>query len=291
VIYDRISACDKIESTLDTLRGFNCKHLTIGALLRLSLDTILPSDLDKVLYLDSDTLVLSSLRELWNKLPYEDYAIVGSCPHPSDRELLEKALREQKLNPKGRFPCRINSGVLLLDLRRIREENLLSQSISWLREHNGLARFPDQDAINAAFRGRILMCETRYGTYSRNEAEWSAYDKSEKERDIHDPTKSTIPDIPYAVILHFVCPYKPWNQKLRRIAEVLHLSVMEYIALKPPTTWHRFLQESPWKKPKYSLFLDFFIFPGERYFFFFPVVLYVIFSSVLRIFSLKFLRR
>jgi lipopolysaccharide biosynthesis glycosyltransferase len=44
---------------------------------RLVLDKILPETIHKVIYLDGDILVLDSLKDLWQKLPKENYAIAG----------------------------------------------------------------------------------------------------------------------------------------------------------------------------------------------------------------------
>jgi lipopolysaccharide biosynthesis glycosyltransferase len=41
------------------------------------LDKIEPENLHKILYLDGDILVFSSLKDLWNKLPLEGDAIAG----------------------------------------------------------------------------------------------------------------------------------------------------------------------------------------------------------------------
>jgi len=47
---------------------------------RLVLDNILPQELSKVIYLDSDVLVFDSLKNLWQKLPKTSYAVGGiSC--------------------------------------------------------------------------------------------------------------------------------------------------------------------------------------------------------------------
>ncbi|MDR0444814.1 MAG: hypothetical protein LBG98_00795 [Puniceicoccales bacterium] len=44
---------------------------------RLVLDKVLPETIHKVIYLDGDTLVFDSLKDLWQKLPRENYAIAG----------------------------------------------------------------------------------------------------------------------------------------------------------------------------------------------------------------------
>ena len=54
-------------------------------LARLLLDKLLPSDLDKILYLDGDTLVLDDLSDLWN-MDLLEKSIGLSLDHKSRRQ-------------------------------------------------------------------------------------------------------------------------------------------------------------------------------------------------------------
>jgi lipopolysaccharide biosynthesis glycosyltransferase len=137
---------------------------------RLVLDKILPNALDKVIYLDGDLLVLGSLKDLWNKLPNENYAIAGipeSCLdlHRSDRQSPQEKehisdLQQQSGDFSIPIGSYINSGVLVLNLNIIRQDNLFPETIKWLMVHS--PKRPDQDAINFQLRGRILRCEGKW---------------------------------------------------------------------------------------------------------------------------------
>ena len=115
------------------------------------------TDIDKILYLDSDILVCRDLTELFDT-DLNDYVLGGvrdMAPvndrfHPQG--IIVKKFAEKYLN-NGPY---INSGVLLLNLEKMREnENLLFETKIPLF-------YPDQDLINAAFVGKIKILPLKY---------------------------------------------------------------------------------------------------------------------------------
>ena len=82
---------------------------------RLLVDKLLPDDIDRILYLDGDTLVLGSLESLW-KLDMGNRSI-GMGP-----ESTVDAARRGFLGLDKQMYC--NAGVLLIDLQRWRERKL-----------------------------------------------------------------------------------------------------------------------------------------------------------------------
>lgn len=107
---------------------------------------------DKILYLDVDTLVVENIQELWD-LDLEDNVIAG---------VHEPGEWNKYLNTYGLDDTYINSGVLLMDLKKIREEKL-DDSMIYLLNHNKYA-FPDQDVINLVCRNRIHHLSNIYNS-------------------------------------------------------------------------------------------------------------------------------
>lgn len=107
---------------------------------------------DKILYLDVDTLVDDNIQELW-ELDLEDNAIAG---------VHEPGEWNKYLNTYGLDDTYINSGVLLMDLKKIREEKL-DDSMIYLLNNNKYA-FPDQDVINLVCRNRIYQLSNIYNS-------------------------------------------------------------------------------------------------------------------------------
>lgn len=114
-------------------------------------------DIDRLLYLDSDTLICRDLTELFN-------TDLGDCALGAVRDL---APTNDKYHIQGRYVKDFsekylnngeyyNSGVLLMDLKKMEEcEKLLLTSTVPLF-------YPDQDLINAALQEKIKSLPLKY---------------------------------------------------------------------------------------------------------------------------------
>ena len=92
---------------------------------------------DKVLYLDTDAIVRKDISHLWD-FEINDYYVIGVKDYGvmADDYL-------QSLNLSGKY---INSGVVLFNLKKIREDNLIPKWFDLI--NNKKLRYPDQDAMN-----------------------------------------------------------------------------------------------------------------------------------------------
>ncbi len=123
---------------------------------RLFVHRIFP-ELDKVLYLDSDTLVRDDLTELY-ETDISNYAFGAVCdlaPVRVSESLSGKYVQEftDKYLHAGMY---VNSGVLLINVANVKqyEQEMLNADIS--------LKYPDQDIINYVFDGKILRLPLRY---------------------------------------------------------------------------------------------------------------------------------
>ena len=107
---------------------------------------------DKILYLDSDTLVVDSIEDLWNTT-FDDDVLVG---------IHEPGSWSNHLQTYDMDDTYINSGVLLMNLKAIREEKLDDSMIYLL--NNNFYYFPDQDVINLVCRNRIKYVSNIYNS-------------------------------------------------------------------------------------------------------------------------------
>lgn len=107
---------------------------------------------DKILYVDADAIVIDDITELWNT-ELDDNVLAG---------IHEGGEWNKYLNTYGLDDTYINSGVLLMDLKKIREEKL-DDSMLYLLNHNWYA-FPDQDVINLVCRNRIKHMSNIYNS-------------------------------------------------------------------------------------------------------------------------------
>lgn len=115
--------------------------------LRFLLPELLP-DVDRVLYLDADTLIVASLEPLFS-LPLGE-APIGAVANVVDRGMWQH-VRALGIDDPTQF---FNSGVLLMDLAAMRAEESAGTLLQVAVERGHELRWPDQDALNIVFAGR-----------------------------------------------------------------------------------------------------------------------------------------
>ena len=115
---------------------------------------------DKVLYLDCDILVRGSLAKLWNE-NVDDYYLAGVRDYNAIlRDNL--ATRFEGMDPRGY----VNSGVLLINNKKWREEKLFHTLLDYSVKNASLLKCPDQDAINYICRKHKKFLPERYNATS-----------------------------------------------------------------------------------------------------------------------------
>lgn len=133
------------------------KYLSIAIYYRLSLPDIL-QDTERILYIDCDTRITGSLKELFNT-DLEGKPL-GAAHDVNSRQLC----KEYGLNDY------YNSGVLLLDLNKLREIKFTSEIFDWISQNSEKLKYNDQDAINLYLANRIKTLNSKYNVQIRNHA-------------------------------------------------------------------------------------------------------------------------
>lgn len=199
---------------------------------RLLIGQLLPEEVDRVLYLDGDTIVNGSLAELWDT-DLQGRA-VGASIEPTVNRARKEALGLGRLHY-------FNSGVLLIDLKRWRQEGTGERILSYYREHNGGLVANDQDAINGALAGEIHPLSPKYNFYNifwyypyrvlrRLEAPAPYFSEAEFRDALEHP-----------VILHYLGEDRPWRRgNTHRYASVYQ----HYLSLTP---WKGAAMEEGWQ--------------------------------------------
>lgn len=126
-------------------------HIGRATLFRLQLDCLAPASVRRVLYLDSDLVVLGDVRRIWNAdLDGAPIGAVADAAVVDPRVVIDQFASAYGLthNSMGYF----NAGALLMDLERIRSEGGFRDALKFLIERN--PRLADQDALNWMFWGR-----------------------------------------------------------------------------------------------------------------------------------------
>lgn len=176
----------------------------VSVLARFFFDKLLPKSVEKVIYLDGDTVCLRSLKELWD-IDMSNNVIAGSLA-PTRRTRPEKELGLSSKDPY------INAGVLLINLKKWREEGTGERIIDYYRQHDGKLSANDQDAINGALRQEIKVIKPKFNYYTSY-----IYYPYKALKKFQEPYKF-IPKSWYdeskrePVIIHYLGEERPWRK-------------------------------------------------------------------------------
>ena len=190
---------------------------------RFLLPALLPSTLDRVLYLDSDTLILGDIRELFHCALGTH--CVAAVPDPAHR-----VMGKRFGLPPGAY---VNAGVQLMNLPRWRETDLGNRCIAAMQQPDAAQRFAamDQDVLNVQLNGDFLplSADDNYCLYHKGEATILG------ERHLFPPPP------PGARILQFLGRVKPhmrWydGPGLREFERYLTMSEWHDVPLRMPVT-------------------------------------------------------
>ena len=140
---------------------FNFKFDVTGwpkvTLSRLLMDKLLPKNIDKILYIDGDTIVRGSIETLWNTKM--DNSIIAASIEPTVSK--ERKERLQMLN----YPY-CNAGVMLINLKLWRQVNATQLIFDFYKKFNGNLFACDQDAINGSLKEYVKIISPKYNYFN-----------------------------------------------------------------------------------------------------------------------------
>lgn len=142
-----------LESITDRMSNrLRCDYFTLTIYFRLFIPAMFP-EYDKAIYIDSDVVVPGDLAELYDMELSDNY--IAACPDHSieNVEPLVRYTMEAVGTEKGNY---INSGVLLMNLKALREKSFDKHFLNLLNTYHLDCIAPDQDYLNALCNGKIL---------------------------------------------------------------------------------------------------------------------------------------
>lgn len=207
------------DSLLNTFPIGKTDYLSIAAYLRLFLPIVLPDYVDKVLYLDSDIIIQSSIIELFDIdiSSYYGAACLDFNQHHCDRLGYNINL--------GYY----NSGVFMLNIQQLRSFNFVDNVLKFVRHSNIQLIYHDQDILNYLLKGKIKTIEHKW-----NMLECFYLNNSSK--DLFDDLEDSFKDIR---IIHFSSAFKPWNWGCRHPQRKAYFNYLEMIPWGNPSL-HKF---------------------------------------------------
>lgn len=134
--------------------GFPRYRGSHAASLKLFAPAFVDEDIERILYLDSDTLVMDSLDRIWS-------LDLGNAAIGMSQESLSQTCR-LSLPGLAEDACYFNSGVMLIDARLYKERGL-EGTILWAMRRIPSGSFaPDQDVLNAYLGDQITDIGPEY---------------------------------------------------------------------------------------------------------------------------------
>jgi lipopolysaccharide biosynthesis glycosyltransferase len=128
--------------------------------LRLRLPDLLPRDVDRLIYVDSDVVVEGDLARLWWE-PMDGHTALAVANFDPCRlgEALPEPVRALGLDPELPY-C--NTGVMVVDIPRWREHRMLDRVVEFSRQFGRFIDSADQDGINVAIAGDWGLLDPRW---------------------------------------------------------------------------------------------------------------------------------
>lgn len=155
---------------------------------RLSMPDLLDKRINQALYIDCDAVIRKDLSELWHTDISRHYLA---------------AVKDWAINKVGysRPDCYFNSGVMLLNLEKIRKDDIMSRAISYIKDHPNI-ELMDQDALNAIIKDDYIELPATYNVTTftiPGSGAKSPYPGPYESNAVNDPH-----------IVHFAGIDKPW---------------------------------------------------------------------------------
>ena len=189
-------------------------------------------DSDRIIYLDGDTLIFSDLYEMYN-LDFNDNYVLGFY------DILSDGLDYLGLKSN----IYINAGVLLFNLKKMKEDNKTFEIINFINSNPEL-RKGDQTIINYLLHPKIGRLPSKFGI-------WNFEDKSDIIVYLNKiRTKVPIDELEEAlknpVIMHIVlCLSKPWSPDTSYISQYTNCRQRNSCSCKKYfDLWHSFANKT-----------------------------------------------
>lgn len=131
-------------------------HITASTLIRCYISSILPKSIKRIIYLDTDVVVLRSISPLF------EYDLKGNTIGAVPCGKINEKIKSFDIDPAVYF----NAGILLIDFAKWRKNKIGETALRVLNEQPGKCIYLDQCALNFALIGQVEILPTEWNVYS-----------------------------------------------------------------------------------------------------------------------------
>lgn len=189
------SIIDKFSSTIKKEN-----HVSLATYIRLYIPSLIPKDIDRILYLDGDIICADSLRPLY-ETDLKDCSLVAAH---DERTCDSESFQRLKYPMENGY---FGAAVLLINVDYWRKNNIQQKTLDFVFKNKEICVWHDQDALNKILNGTVKFCHIKYNVYEHlyeNENNYLALFNNEIKEAVENP-----------VIIHFCSGRKPWTFESR----------------------------------------------------------------------------
>ena len=118
---------------------------------------LIKMNINKAIYIDVDVIVLDDIKKLYQE-KLDNYAL-AAIPEITNMKVLNKRKKLLNMNDNSIY---FNSGVLLIDCKKWRVDNIFNKILDIENCLNGRLSCPDQDLLNKFFDNNYKRLSVRY---------------------------------------------------------------------------------------------------------------------------------
>lgn len=212
--------------------------ISMSAYARLFAAEILSEDIDRVLYLDCDMVINHDLIELW------EFELGDFCIGAVQDQVSSKVKESVGMHSENQY---FNSGMLLIDLKKWRDNTICSRILRFLAERRGRVVHHDQGVLNAIFCNKWFRLPLKYNVmtvhymipYQKCRLFYNDISSFYSEEEVEDSKL-------FPFILHFTPSFtsRPWEENCLHPMRSLYQFAIEatpwgrYPLVKDSTPWY-----------------------------------------------------
>lgn len=197
------------------------------------LQDILPSDVDRVLLLESDAIVVNNLQEMY-LMDIEDYYIAAA-------DDLQSKWYKRKLHMKDEIPY-FNSGIILYNLEKWRNDDITKKIVKILNTGRYKFFYEVQDEMNVLLKGKVKIFSPKYNCTTGI----FLFDYKNMMRYRHPSTYCSEKEFEEAkknpVIIHFtrnqIIQSRPWVEGCMHPFNNYYLEIKKDTVLRDESLWN-----------------------------------------------------
>ena len=184
-------------------------HLSVATYFKLALPSLLPN-LDKIIYADLDTINLNDLTEMYN-IEFKEKMYFGGTLDYIDHlsQLREFGLSSDKY---------INGGVLLMNLKAMREDSIDKKLSDFIATHT--LKLLEQTAINCICYNNIQILPYKYNVFAYPTFEIFAKINNQQNNKYKFNNSELLKDYNEPTFFHYISLPKPWLRSTTKFNRV-----------------------------------------------------------------------